>query len=107
MPITQHPGGHVDAYSDPYRRARFSVGGGAVLGGAVLVGGDPGVGKSTLLLQALASVARSGAKALYALGEESASTDCYACATTRHRYAVALFSGDELFDRYLRTRCVR
>lgn len=47
------------------------LGGGAVLGSVVLVGGDPGVGKSTLLLQALAGIARRGAPALYASGEES------------------------------------
>ncbi|MGZ3477062.1 MAG: DNA repair protein RadA [Polyangiales bacterium] len=47
------------------------LGGGAVLGSVVLVGGDPGVGKSTLLLQALSGIARKGAKALYASGEES------------------------------------
>ncbi len=47
------------------------LGGGAVLGSVVLVGGDPGVGKSTLLLQALAGLARRGAPALYASGEES------------------------------------
>lgn len=47
------------------------LGGGAVLGSVVLVGGDPGVGKSTLLLQALAGLARRGARALYASGEES------------------------------------
>ncbi|HEU4537200.1 MAG TPA: DNA repair protein RadA [Polyangiaceae bacterium] len=48
------------------------LGGGAVPGGVVLVGGDPGVGKSTLLLQALAAVAARGKRALYATGEESA-----------------------------------
>jgi DNA repair protein RadA/Sms len=47
------------------------LGGGAVLGSVVLVGGDPGVGKSTLLLQAIAGLARRGARALYASGEES------------------------------------
>src|SRR5882757_5369321 len=47
------------------------LGGGAVLGGVVLVGGDPGVGKSTLLLQALANVANTGVPALYVSGEES------------------------------------
>ncbi len=47
------------------------LGGGAVLGSVVLVGGDPGVGKSTLLLQALAGIARRGAPALYISGEES------------------------------------
>jgi DNA repair protein RadA/Sms len=48
------------------------LGGGAVLGGVTLVGGDPGVGKSTLLLQALAGLAAKGCRALYVSGEESA-----------------------------------
>jgi DNA repair protein RadA/Sms len=48
------------------------LGGGAVLGGVVLVGGDPGVGKSTLLMQALAGIARTGIATLYVSGEESA-----------------------------------
>jgi DNA repair protein RadA/Sms len=48
------------------------LGGGAVLGGVTLLGGDPGVGKSTLLMQALAGFARQGARALYVSGEESA-----------------------------------
>lgn len=46
------------------------LGGGAVAGSLVLLGGDPGVGKSTLLVQALAGFARSG-PVLYATGEES------------------------------------
>ncbi|MFO0676730.1 MAG: DNA repair protein RadA [Polyangiaceae bacterium] len=49
------------------------LGGGAVQGGVTLVGGDPGVGKSTLLLQALAGMAKRGHKTLYVSGEESAS----------------------------------
>ena len=48
------------------------LGGGAVLGGVTLVGGDPGVGKSTLLLQALAGLAAKGCRSLYVSGEESA-----------------------------------
>ncbi|HWE06999.1 MAG TPA: DNA repair protein RadA, partial [Rhizomicrobium sp.] len=46
-------------------------GGGLVPGSALLVGGDPGVGKSTLILQALASFARSGGRAVYISGEEA------------------------------------
>jgi DNA repair protein RadA/Sms len=46
------------------------LGGGLVAGGVVLIGGDPGIGKSTLLLQALDSLSRQ-AKALYVTGEES------------------------------------
>jgi DNA repair protein RadA/Sms len=47
------------------------LGGGMVEGGVVLIGGDPGIGKSTLLLQALDSLQRSGLKTLYVTGEES------------------------------------
>lgn len=47
------------------------LGGGLVAGSAVLLGGDPGVGKSTLLIQALAGFARDGGSVLYATGEES------------------------------------
>ncbi len=46
------------------------LGGGIVAGGVVLIGGDPGVGKSTLLLQALDALSR-GLKVLYVTGEES------------------------------------
>jgi DNA repair protein RadA/Sms len=46
------------------------LGGGLVAGGVVLIGGDPGIGKSTLLLQALANLAKTK-KALYVSGEES------------------------------------
>jgi len=46
------------------------LGGGVVPGSVILIGGDPGIGKSTLVLQALAALARSG-PALYVSGEES------------------------------------
>lgn len=49
------------------------LGGGWIKGGVVLLGGEPGVGKSTLLLQVCACMARSGSKVLYISGEESAS----------------------------------
>ena len=47
------------------------LGGGLVPGAVVLVGGDPGIGKSTLLLQTVARMARAGSRALYVTGEES------------------------------------
>ncbi len=47
------------------------LGGGLVPASAILVGGDPGIGKSTILLQAAAKVAASGRKALYISGEEA------------------------------------
>ncbi|WP_283178312.1 DNA repair protein RadA [Gemmobacter sp. 24YEA27] len=48
------------------------LGGGLVPASAILVGGDPGIGKSTLLLQAAASFAKTGLKCIYISGEEAA-----------------------------------
>lgn len=48
------------------------LGGGVVPGSLILLGGDPGIGKSTLILQALDYLAKKGVKVLYATGEESA-----------------------------------
>jgi DNA repair protein RadA/Sms len=47
------------------------LGGGVVKGSLVLVGGDPGIGKSTLLIQVSNNVSQSGKKVLYISGEES------------------------------------
>lgn len=47
------------------------AGGGLVRGSALLVGGDPGIGKSTLLLQAAASLAQTGRNVVYVSGEEA------------------------------------
>lgn len=47
------------------------LGGGLVHGTLILIGGDPGIGKSTLMLQALHGLSRDGQKALYISGEES------------------------------------
>jgi len=48
-----------------------TLGGGFVPASAVLIGGDPGIGKSTLMLQAAAALARQGKRVLYISGEES------------------------------------
>jgi len=48
------------------------TGGGFVKGSVILLGGEPGIGKSTLLIQAAAAIARKGARAVYISGEESA-----------------------------------
>ncbi len=48
------------------------LGGGIVEGGLMLIGGDPGIGKSTLLLQVCAHLAEDGKRVLYVSGEESA-----------------------------------
>lgn len=47
------------------------LGGGAVKGSLVLIGGDPGIGKSTILLQVCRNLAERGQKVLYISGEES------------------------------------
>ncbi len=47
------------------------LGGGLVPGSVILIGGDPGIGKSTLLLQAFAAVSQTGLTCLYVSGEES------------------------------------
>ncbi len=49
------------------------LGGGLVPGSVTLVGGEPGIGKSTLLLQLLGQMSQAGATSLYITGEESAS----------------------------------
>src|ERR687890_1895787 len=49
-----------------------AIGGGIVAGSAMLVGGDPGIGKSTLLLQVAARLAAAGNEVVYVSGEESA-----------------------------------
>jgi DNA repair protein RadA/Sms len=50
----------------------LAIGGGIVPGSAMLVGGDPGIGKSTLLLQVAARLAKSGRRVVYVSGEEAA-----------------------------------
>lgn len=54
-----------------YGELNTVLGGGIVQGGAILMAGDPGVGKSTLLLQLCLSLAKNGKKILYVSGEES------------------------------------
>ncbi len=49
-----------------------ALGGGFVSGSATLLGGDPGIGKSTLLLQTVANLARAGKRVVYISGEEAA-----------------------------------
>jgi len=68
----------LDAPTKPLERrstgiAEFdrALGGGIVPGSAILMGGEPGIGKSTLLLQASAAIARTGVKAVYVSGEEA------------------------------------
>ncbi len=72
-PITAHLA--EDAAHRPTGIGEFDrvLGGGLVPGAAVLVSGEPGVGKATLLLEVAARAARRGTRVLYVSGEESAS----------------------------------
>ncbi|MBV8980179.1 MAG: DNA repair protein RadA [Acidimicrobiia bacterium] len=67
VPLTS--GMHRPTHIDELDRV---LGGGLVPGSVTLLGGEPGIGKSTLLLQTLTSLARSGARCLLVCGEESA-----------------------------------
>lgn len=60
-----------DRMKTGYEELDRVLGGGVVKGSLVLVGGDPGIGKSTLLLQVCRNLAASGQKVLYISGEES------------------------------------
>ncbi|TVX84856.1 DNA repair protein RadA [Paenibacillus agilis] len=67
---------HIESGREPRISTTMSelnrvLGGGVVPGSLILVGGDPGIGKSTLLLQTSNAIAMSGLKVLYVSGEES------------------------------------
>lgn len=60
-----------DRFSSGIEELDIVLGGGIVKGSLMLVGGDPGIGKSTLMLQVADHVAKQGKKVLYVSGEES------------------------------------
>lgn len=70
--LSDVPSADVARRPVPMREFSRVLGGGAVPGAVVLVGGDPGIGKSTLLLQCAAGIAETGGPVLYVTGEESA-----------------------------------
>jgi DNA repair protein RadA/Sms len=71
MPLAKIEASDVQRTPTGHEELDRVLGGGIVEGGVVLIGGDPGIGKSTLLLQALDSLQRAGLNALYVTGEES------------------------------------
>ncbi len=71
-PITQVKQDNVSRFSSCNDEFDLVLGGGIVPGSLTLIGGSPGVGKSTLLLKVAGSIAKSGKKVLYVSGEESA-----------------------------------
>lgn len=72
VPLTKVAGNEVDRLPTGVGEFDRVVGGGVVAGSAILVGGEPGVGKSTLLLQVAAGITASGGTVLMASAEESA-----------------------------------
>jgi len=70
-PINHIPVVEEDRFATGMEELDRVLGGGVVPGSLVLLGGDPGIGKSTLLMQAASRVSLSGKKVLYVSGEES------------------------------------
>ncbi len=66
--VTVEESGRIETGIGEFDRV---LGGGVVFGSIILVGGDPGIGKSTLLLQVMNRLALNGKKVLYVSGEES------------------------------------
>lgn len=71
-PITQIQQDNITRFSTSNEEFDLVLGGGVVPGSLTLIGGSPGVGKSTLLLKIAGNLAKSGKKVLYVSGEESA-----------------------------------
>ncbi len=72
LPVTEIPEDDTLRVSTGIDELDRVLGGGVVEGGLILIGGDPGIGKSTLLMQACANLCREGRRVLYVSGEESA-----------------------------------
>ena len=69
--LDEIPMGGEERFSTGFSELDRVLGGGTVAGSMVLVGGDPGIGKSTILLQVCRNFASSGKRVLYVSGEES------------------------------------
>ena len=70
VPLSDITHNEGDRYSTDIHELDRTLGGGVVMGSVVLVGGDPGIGKSTIILQSLKGLSRLG-NVLYVSGEES------------------------------------
>ena len=71
-PLSKIGSAEMDRISVPIEELNRVLGGGIVPGSLVLLGGDPGIGKSTLVLQTADALARGDRSVLYVSGEESA-----------------------------------
>lgn len=72
QPITEITEDNIIRFSSGSRELDLVLGGGVVPGSLTLIGGSPGIGKSTLLLKIAGNLARENLKVLYVSGEESA-----------------------------------
>jgi DNA repair protein RadA/Sms len=72
MPLALAPEDDEERVSSGIEELDRVLGGGIVPGSVILIGGDPGIGKSTLILHLLAAIAAQDKKVLYVSGEESA-----------------------------------
>ncbi|MCP3888537.1 MAG: DNA repair protein RadA [Desulfobulbaceae bacterium] len=72
VPLAQAPDGDEERMSTRIEELDRVLGGGVVPGSVVLIGGEPGIGKSTLLLHLLEAIAQQDKTVLYVSGEESA-----------------------------------
>ncbi|OHE60301.1 MAG: DNA repair protein RadA [Thermodesulfovibrio sp. RBG_19FT_COMBO_42_12] len=71
QPLSSVTSGYEQRTSTGIKELDRVLGGGVVAGSVVLIGGDPGIGKSTLLLQALSGLTKKYGNVLYISGEES------------------------------------
>lgn len=71
VPLSSVEENGEERFSTGFRELDRVLGGGVVAGSMILLGGDPGIGKSTILLQAARNMAESGINILYISGEES------------------------------------
>jgi DNA repair protein RadA/Sms len=96
VPLGEVEAREADRISTGVEELDRVLGGGLVPGSLVLVGGEPGVGKSTLLLSALGAIARSGKRALLVTGEESAAQVSLRAARLGGAEAVRVIAETEL-----------
>ena len=93
-PLVEQPCSDGARISTGIAEADRLLGGGAVAGSAVLLAGDPGVGKSTILMQAAGFIAESGRDVLYVSGEESGAQVRLRAERLGVRSPRVLFSGE-------------
>ena len=98
QPLSEVMAERVERISTSIGELDRVLGGGLVAGAVVLIGGDPGIGKSTLLLQAVLGMAKAGQSVLYVSGEESAAQVALRARRLGISDSAALLATTELAD---------